>query len=266
MKNLSIQGVTRHLMLAMIFVSLALLGACQKDKPTEAISTLTVQSAQTAFNVFFPNANVKSVDLSAVKGIYEVVVENQGRLGIIYMNADASYLLTGSMLEVATTNDLTTERLYGITSIDFRSVPLTNSITLGAADGKDKVIIFTAPNCEPCALYHAELKKAVQTNKDLSIYIKVLPVMALGEESLEMANSILCAKSKEEALKRLENTFNNKAIPKADCDQVKLRENMTIAANLKITGMPTTIFESGIKMNDPMPVSIFLDELKKRSK
>ena len=90
MKNISALRVIRPAMQVIVIAVLTLmLAACQGNKATEPASALTMENAQKAFKVVFPNATVKSLAPSRIEGVYEVVVENQGILGIVYMNADA---------------------------------------------------------------------------------------------------------------------------------------------------------------------------------
>lgn len=226
---------------------------------------LSDKEATSAFNAFFPDGTVKSVKTTPVKGIYEVLVEDAGRLGIVYMDSAGKHILTGSLLEVKTTDNITTERLYKITKVDFGSISLTNSLTMGAVNGTSVAVVFSDPSCMPCGLYHNELKKAVMQDKNLTIYIKPFPLPDYNESSYEKVRSIACAESNEDGLMRLAAFYAGVEAPASACETNMAEANMEEAERLRIFRSPTTIFSSGIKMSEAMRAETFLKELEKRS-
>ena len=222
------------------------------------------EKAKESFNVFIPEGTVKSVEPTPVKGVYEVVVEDSGRLGVVYMSADGRYILTGSLLDSDRNENVTDEKLYEITKVDFSTIPLSNSITLGAPDGKRKLVVFSDPSCMPCALYHEELKKAVKEDSDLTVYLKVFALPGVYPKSYEKARAIACSKDNDEALKRLEASYLGGETPLPDCKTDVADENMALASSLKVLRSPTTIFPNGVKIAVAMRAEDLLKELGKR--
>lgn len=221
----------------------------------------TDEQVNSAINTFLPGVKVSSVKSTAIMGIYEVALDDNGRAGIVYINNDGTYILTGSLLDVQNMKDLTSARILEITSVDFNSIPLTNSITLGAPDGQYKAVVFTDPDCKPCALYHAELRSAVKMRNDLTIYLKPLPQPNNYPYSYKKARAIACAKDNAESLKRLEEYFINNNASFDECQTNTVEETMKLAARLKVKRSPTTIFTSGVKFSEAMMVNDFLKQL-----
>lgn len=235
------------------------LSGCEQIAPKPSL-----EKAKASFNTVIPGANVKSIDPTPVKGIYELIVEDNGRLGVVYMSRDTKYIFTGSLLDTVNGEDMTTERLYDITKVDFNTIPLANSITLGAKDGAQKIFVFSDPSCLPCALYHEELKKVVRENDDITVYLKLFALPNVYPKSYEKARAIYCAKSNEEALKRMDALYAAEDIPYPDCKTGAVDENMALASRLKIQLSPTTIFPNGVKIMKAIRAKDFLKQLEKR--
>lgn len=257
-------NATRILAIVLLSVMYMLSAGCEAKSPGTTHKKLDPATAKVAFNKFFPDAEVRTINNTPIEGVYEIVVTNDGRLGIVYMDATGKFFLTGSLLSVDSKDNLTTERLYNLTKVDFNSIPLTNSITMGAGEGTAKVIVFTDPLCGPCALYHNELKKALEQRADLTVYLKLLPMVDKTPKSYEKSRTIACAKDNDDALKMLDEAFQGKKLTPPDCETNTLNQNMALASRLNIVRTPATIFQNGVKIQEAMPVDEFLRELKKR--
>jgi len=231
----------------------------------QAPQNLSVEKVRKSFNNIAPETDIKDVRPTPVRGVYEVVAESKdGRQAIVYMSSDTKFLFTGELIDVDKKENLTTERVYDLSKVDFSSIPLANSIVLGSPDAENKVFVFSDPSCLPCALYHEELKKAVRENDNLAVFLKIFALPNLYPKSYEKARAIHCGKDNEEALSRLDALYAAETVPYPDCKDSAVDENMAIASSLKITRSPTTVFPNGVKISELMRAADFIKQLERR--
>jgi len=191
-----------------------------------------------------PDAKIVDIRMSPVKGLWEVAIEDRGRYGVFYIDSSRKYLIGGKVIEIDSVTDKTRERLddlYSKRRIDLSLIPLGDALLLGDKKADKKVIVFTDPDCPFCEKIHWEMKKVVEKRKDVSFYIKLLPIIKIHPDAYWKSKSILCSKS----LKLLEDNFEKKSIPKPECETKAIDETIKLTEDLGITGTPTLIMPDG---------------------
>lgn len=218
-------------------------GACDADcMKCHTLSKEEVQKILALTNS--PDAKIIKLQMSPVRGLWEVSVDNKGKRGLFYVDFSKKYMVAGQIIEVNAGIDKTRERLTEINKdrkVDRSKIPLKNALLLGDKKAANKVIVFTDPDCPFCGKFHAELKKVVEQRKDIAFYIKLFPLIKLHPDSLWKSRSITCSKS----LKLLEDNFDKKPVPRPNCETKDIDDNIVLAERLGITGTPTTIMPDG---------------------
>lgn len=95
------------------------------------------------------DAKILKVQLSPVKGLWEVAFDKDGRHGLLYVDFSKKYLVSGPIVEVNAAVDKTKERLDELNKdrrIDPAAVSLKDAPTLGSNAAPLKVIVFTDPD------------------------------------------------------------------------------------------------------------------------
>ena len=110
---------------------------------------------------------VDSVSVTPVKGVYEVVAQNE----IMYSDATADHIIVGQLFETKTQRNLTAETKDRLSRIDFAKLPLADAIKIVNGTGARQIAVFSDPNCSFCRKLEASLKEM----KDVTIYT-VLPL------------------------------------------------------------------------------------------
>jgi thiol:disulfide interchange protein DsbC len=80
-----------------------------------------------------------------VKGLFEVVVEQKGQKGIIYIDSSKEHLISGSILDLKTKTNFTQERFNEINKVDVSKIPLDDALVMGEKYAKSPVIVFDDP-------------------------------------------------------------------------------------------------------------------------
>lgn len=95
------------------------------------------------------DAKILKIQMSPIKGLWEVAIENRGQRGLLYVDFSKKYLVSGSIVEVNAAINKTKERLDELNKnrkINPASVPLKNALVLGSNAATKKVIVFTDPD------------------------------------------------------------------------------------------------------------------------
>lgn len=94
------------------------------------------------------HGKIISIKLSPVKSLWEVSIDDKGKKGILYIDFSKKYILSGSILELATKSNKTAESLQNIPigKTDISKIPLSNALALGNPSAAKKVVVFTDPD------------------------------------------------------------------------------------------------------------------------
>jgi thiol:disulfide interchange protein DsbC len=191
-----------------------------------------------------PDSAIVSIAPSPVKGICEIVVDNQGRTGIFYLDLSKKYMfLFGSLVDVATMTNLTANKMQQVKDkkrVDIAKIPLNEALVAGDLTASKKVIVFTDPDCDYCAQLHKTIQGILSKRKDIAFYLKFLP-LEFHKDAFWKAKSIVCNKS----LQMLEDNFAAKTIQKTDCPTDEVDNSIKLANSLGIHATPTIILPDG---------------------
>lgn len=181
--------------------------------------------------------DVTSVSKAPVSGLWEVIGSQNGRNVRVYVDYGKKYaVLINNFIPISSIR-----KPPAMKKVDVKSIPLSDSMVVGDPSAKNKIIVFSDPDCPFCRKLHPELKDIVKKRKDIAFYIKLFPLVKLHPQSYEKSKAIMCKKSN----KVLDDAFEGKDIPKADCDTKVPDENMKLAEKLGISGTPTIILPDG---------------------
>lgn len=206
------------------------------DKPQAETQMMTKEVAKKALQGI--QGEVVSVNPAEIPGLYRVAMRMQGKIIPIYLDASGSYLFTGNVIRIKDRKNLTQMYFQQLNPIDISTIPLDDTLILGAPEATQKIIVFTDPHCPYCSKLHHVLHAAVKANPDLAFYSKLIP---LKQSSKEITQTILCNKSMEQ----LEMAFAGKALPKPSCETDTIEKNLALAQKLGIHGTPTLILPNG---------------------
>src|SRR4030043_1690053 len=168
-----------------------------------------------------------------LQDFWEVVSEIGQERKIIYIHKNLRVIINGHILDYQIKRNLTLDRLKDFQRADPSSFPLENAIPMG--EGKQKLFVFTDPQCYFCFQLHEELKQI----KDLQAFFFLYP---LNPASYEKAKSIWCSQDKVMAL---EETYQGKVLGSPSCDTSPIDKNMEFGKRLLIDSTPTLLFQNG---------------------
>lgn len=190
-----------------------------------------------------PGAEILRIEISPVKGLWEISVDLKGEGGLFYVDFSKKYVLQGPIVEIKSGTNKTLESLAKIKpnkKVDFSKIPLDNALIMGNILAPIKAVVFTDPDCSYCGTLHREMEKVIEQRKDIAFYIILFPLF-IHKDAYWKSKSVFCRKS----LKMLEDAFAHKEIPRPECDTKEIDNNIKLAQSLGITGTPTIVSADG---------------------
>ena len=186
---------------------------------------------------------VQAVKPAAVRGLYEVTLEKDGKTGIAFLDYGKKHIIGGPVFEIASLKlaeaPADTKR---IERLDPASLKTEHSLVLGNPKGKKRLFVFTDPECPFCAQMHQELKKLVVLEPNLAIYIKLFP-LKMHPHAYDKARVILGGKS----LRLLEKSYAGEALPAPGERDAKkpIDDILRYAESVGINATPTLVLPDG---------------------
>ncbi len=207
---------------------------CGQDCTT--CHTLSKDEAKKLIKADVFKADVADVRMAPVKGLWEIEAVREGQKFIIYVDFAKKYLVEGKFTPLEQIG-----KPPELKKVDLSKIPLADAVIMGNPMAAKKVIVFDDPDCPYCKKLHEEIKKILETRKDIAFYIKLFP-LDIHPDAYEKSKTIICNKK---SAKLLDDAFAGKKLPKPDCEAKEVDENIKLAKSLGISGTPAIIFPDG---------------------
>ncbi len=164
---------------------------------------------------------------------------------IIYTDEKVSYLIIGTLVDVASKQNVTEARLQKLTAIKFADLPFEHSIKLVRGNGARKMAIFEDPNCGYCKKFEQD----VNSLDNITAYIFPYPILA--QDSTDKSKAVWCSPDRLKAWQDLM-LRERQPTAKGTCEN-PIDKIVAVGRSLRITGTPTTFFEDGERIAGILP-------------
>jgi len=192
-------------------------------------------------------ARVEGVQPAPVPGLFEVRFQSRGGPQIIYTDAEANYIIQGSVFDTRRQENLTEARLNKLSAIRFSSLPLDIAVKVQRGNGKRVLAIFSDPYCPACRQFEQTLAQM----DDITIYYFMFPV--IRPELADHSRAVWCSADRAKAWLAL--AARAKAeVPKgsADCD-TPVERVLELGRSLGVNSTPTLFFTTGERVRGGLP-------------
>lgn len=177
-----------------------------------------------------------SVKPTPLEGIYEVLIGGD----VVYLNADASYLFRGELIDLKKRVNLTDMTLNGE----------RKKLMAGLADGqtvmykpkgetKHTITVFTDIDCPYCRKLHQEMNDYLEAG--IAVRYALYPRAGLNTPSYNKLVSVWCAKDKNDAMDKAK---SGEELETKSCDN-PVKDHMMLGQQVGVTGTPAIILEGG---------------------
>ena len=140
-----------------------------------------------------PDAEILKVQVSPLKGLWEVSIINKGRPGLFYVDFSKNYVVSGSIVEVKTGKNKTMERMTKLQEsrrVDFSKIPLNQALVMGDAASLPKGGGFYRPGLTLLRDTPSGDGEGCQERKDIVFYIILFP-LPIHKDAYWKSKSIL---------------------------------------------------------------------------
>ncbi|TNF91830.1 MAG: DsbC family protein [Gammaproteobacteria bacterium] len=223
------------------------------------------------FTVGYVNAeeNTSSIDSAAmmlgverekikpgpISGLYEL----QAGSKIYYLSNDGKYLITGSIIDLTSHENLTENRLKTIRKEIITGMGESLMIAFNAKEPKHTVTVFTDIDCGYCRKLHSQMNE--YNSLGISVQYLFYPRTGVGTASYQKAVSVWCDKDRNNALTRAK---LGEKLAVQDCDN-PVAKHFELGNELGISGTPAILTQSGELIPGYVPPQFLKKELDSRA-
>ena len=201
-----------------------------------------------------PKANIQSIRPAPIAGMAEVTADGQ----TAYFTNDGKYLVSGSIIEVATRRDLTEIARAAIRKDAIRNVTASQMIVFAPPHPKYTVTVFTDVDCAFCRKLHSQI--ADYNREGIAVDYLFFPRDGIGTPSYDKAVSVWCASDRRQALTTAKKGL---PIPKATCTN-PVTMDYELGRRFGLEGTPAIYTADGTQIGGYLPpdeMRAKLDEL-----
>lgn len=190
---------------------------------------------------------VKSVKPAPANGLFEILLEKDGKPGLLFMDYGKKHLIQGMMVQLPELKPVAAHQQdfpqpKQVTSVDPGTIPVKNAIIIGNPKGAKKLYVFTDPDCPYCRTFHDELKKLARMSPDVAIHIMLFP-LPMHPGAYDKSRSVIETRD----LRLLDSAFEGKDLPKPSKTGSKaaVDEIIKFGNDNGISGTPTFVLPDG---------------------
>jgi len=261
-------------------------------------SKINKSEVEKALSPILGNAKVVSVSDAPIAGLYEVVIQANGKKVPVYIDCSLKYLVNGEIIDIKNKKSITRERFMQLSQeanqekekefvkilgdkklqelkkafpgilerasiVNAKNIPQTN-IIFGNPQAKKVVYVVTDPQCPFCAKLHQSITELLKERNDIAFKMIFYP-LPFHKYAKAVSENVICSNDKSLLDKSFETVLKNDEASLSKLAKACDKANSTIEANIKygqangINGTPTIIFPNGLAISGAMSK----DDLKK---
>lgn len=190
-----------------------------------------------------PNAKTIAISETPIEGILQVQINSD----IVYVTADAQYLLQGQIMDIDTKDNITDQAKSGIRLSLLTDVKLEEQISFSPEEVKYDLLVFTDIDCGYCRKLHNQM--AGYNEQGIAIHYMAFPRAGIGSDSYDKFVSVWCSDDQREALTLAKNGTDPlpQKCPNPIADQYEL------GREVGVTGTPALVTSDGTLIPGYMP-------------
>ena len=211
-----------------------------------ACHKVSLEEVREIFKNLDPQLTVEDVSPAPARSLYQVTLRKDSEVRIAYLDFSKNYLVAGPLLDLKNKRNLTSQSAADAGSINPADIPLENALVMGNPNGKKVLYLFSDPECPYCATLHQTMRELILEEPELKVYVVLIP-LDIHPDSLWKTEAIVCASKtdQKEALAMLENSYQQREVPRSTCAGGAGSEMKKIGARLGISVTPTLCSAGG---------------------
>ena len=192
---------------------------------------------------------IEGVQPAPLPGFFEVRFTTRDGPQIIYTDADASFILEGSLYDTRNKRNVTEDRLRKLSAISFDSLPLDLAVKVQRGNGKRVLAMFSDPYCPACRQFEQVLAQV----DDITVYYFMYPV--IRPELIDHSRAVWCSPDRAKAwLDLAARPKPRPAAADASCD-TPIARILELGKSLRVSSTPTLFFANGERLRGGLPAA-----------
>jgi len=198
-----------------------------------------------------PGATIDSIKPSIIPGYREVAIGGK----VVYVSADGRYLMQGSLIELASRENLTEVSEGALRRGMLDAVPRNRRIVFSPPNPKYRITVFTDIDCGYCRKMHAQINDYMKAG--ISVEYLFFPRAGVGSESFNKAISVWCAADQRKALT---DAKLDKPVAKRTCTN-PVTMDYALGQRVGVDGTPAIFAADGTQLGGYVPPTEMLARL-----
>jgi len=188
---------------------------------------------------YFPNISAEQINESQLDGFYEVII-TEPWIDVMYISADARYVLQGAVTDLATMSNLTSIAINASRKQILDNIDENSKIVFKATNEKYIIHVFTDVDCPYCAKLHNNMAEM----NSLGITVKYLasPLEQLHPQAQSAMEKIWCADNRNIAIHKYK---IQRILPVSEDCENPVAHQLAISKQLGVNGTPSIFLKDG---------------------
>jgi thiol:disulfide interchange protein DsbC len=191
---------------------------------------------------------IEGIAPAPMPGLWEVRYRTARGVRVLYTDPSGRFAINGSLHDLRTDRDLTSERLEQLNAIKFSALPLDQAVKIRRGNGRRVMAMFSDPHCPACK----QFEKTLQQVDDITIYVFMYPV--IRPELAQHSESVWCSPDRGKAW--LDLALRGQPPAALPNCETPIDKNVELGQGLGVNSTPTLVFRNdrrvagGLKLAD----------------
>jgi len=203
-------------------------------------------------------ASIDGIQPAQMPGLWEVRFRTQEGPRIVYTDAKANYIISGSLYDARADRNITEERLQKLSAIKFEDLPIDLAVKVKRGTGRRVLAMFSDPYCPACQQFEKELAQV----DDVTVYVFMYPV--IRPELIDQSRSVWCAEDRAQAWLDLALRQKPPVMNTGCADPVD--KVLALGRRLGVNSTPTLFLANGERVRGGLPAARLAAALDARAK
>lgn len=200
-----------------------------------------------------PRVRIDGIGAAPFPGYREVVVDGQ----VLYISDDGRYLMQGTVLDVASRQDLTEVAMAKLRNKVLATIPASDRIVFGPADARHRVIVLTDIECGYCRKMHSEMAEI--NKRGITVEYLAFPRGGIGSPDYKDMVSVWCADDRRKALT---DAKDGKRVAERNCPSPVMAQYQA-GLKMGLTGTPMVLAPDGTMFGGYLTPDMLLNRIQK---
>ena len=168
---------------------------------------------------------------------------------LVYISADGRYLLTGDLIELNSSRNLTEEVRGKARREIVDALDESGMVVFSPKKVRSIITVFTDVSCPYCAKLHQEM--GALSKGGIKVRYLGYPRAGIPSQAHDILVSVWCADNPQQAMT---DAKAGREIEQKNCD-TQIREHMAVADQIGVRGTPTIVLQDGSILPGYLPAN-----------